>query len=86
MLLLVAGMSGIMSMDAKYYDTSASEVYVCTSKRSKKYHDNYRCRGLQKCNAEIELITIEEAKREDIQLAKYAIDFPPKFPKLKTHL
>lgn len=69
-LLLVAGMSGIMSMDAKYYDTSASEVYVCTSKRSKKYHDNYRCRGLQKCNAEIELISIEEAKKRGYTACK----------------
>lgn len=62
-VLLVAGMSDIMIVGAKYYDASTSEVYVCTSKCSKKYHDNYRCRGLQKCNAEIELISIEEAKK-----------------------
>ena len=59
--LLVAGMSGMMSVDAKYYDASASKVYVCTGKYAKKYHNDYECKGLQKCSAEIITLTVEEA-------------------------
>lgn len=61
--LLIAGISGIMSVDAKYYDASASEVYVCTGKYAKKYHNDYECKGLQKCSAEIITLTVEEAEK-----------------------
>ena len=37
-------------------------VYICTGPKSEKYHRSKDCRGLNKCSASIEKITLAKAK------------------------
>ena len=37
-------------------------VYICTGPESKRYHSNSNCRGLNKCSASIEKVTVAKAK------------------------
>lgn len=69
-VLLIAGMSGIMSIEANDGDKEEVKVWVCTGPHSKRYHNNEECRGLQKCSAEIELISIEDAKKRGYTACK----------------
>ena len=63
MVLLLVGSTGVMSVEANDSSKEEVKVWVCTGPHSKRYHNNEECRGLQKCSAEIELISIEEAKK-----------------------
>lgn len=69
-VLLVAGMSSIMSIEANDSSKKEVKVWVCTGPHSKRYHNNEECRGLQKCSAEIELISIDEAKKRGYTACK----------------
>lgn len=40
----------------------SSMVYICTGPESKRYHSNSNCRGLNKCSASIEKVTVAKAK------------------------
>ncbi|WP_298501810.1 hypothetical protein [uncultured Maribacter sp.] len=39
-----------------------TQVYICNTKSSKKYHYSKSCRGLSRCSASIEDVTIKKAK------------------------
>jgi len=39
-----------------------ASVYICTGKSAYSYHKNRSCRGLNRCNAEIEKVSPEYAK------------------------
>lgn len=69
-VLLLVGSTGVMSVEANDSDKKEAKVWVCTSPHSKRYHNNEECRGLQKCSAEIELISIEEAKKRGYTACK----------------
>jgi hypothetical protein len=42
--------------------TKEVEVFICTSKSSKKYHLKKECSGLQKCKSKIKKITKKKAE------------------------
>ena len=71
-IMLLAGMSGIVSVDAQDNQASrSSKVWICTGPYSKKYHNNYDCKGLQKCSADIIDVTISEAKERGYTECKF---------------
>ena len=39
-----------------------TQVYICKTKSSKKYHYSKSCRGLSRCSTTIEGVTIKKAK------------------------
>lgn len=41
---------------------SNSKVWVCTGESSKRYHAYNDCKGLSKCSASIDEVTLEEAE------------------------
>jgi len=60
MLTLASGYTGAITQPA---ETTATMVYICTGKSSKRYHKTDECRGLDNCSGDIKLITIEKAKQ-----------------------
>ena len=46
--------------------TNKEEVFICTGKGAKCYHNNRKCWGLNKCgeNAEIVKLSLDKAKKE----------------------
>lgn len=42
--------------------TKEVEVFICTSKSSKKYHLKKDCRGIKRCKAKIKKITKKKAE------------------------
>lgn len=50
---------------------STEYVYVCTGPKAKSYHKDENCMGLQSCSAEVEQVSIEEAKDEGRKPCRY---------------
>ena len=46
----------------RFEPLQSSMVYICTGPESKRYHSNSNCRGLNKCSASIEKVTVAKAK------------------------
>lgn len=44
------------------FKTKEKEVFICTTKSSKKYHLKKDCRGLKKCSSKIKKITQKKAE------------------------
>jgi len=42
----------------------SENVYVCIGKSATRYHNTYYCRGLSNCRADIEEVSVAEAKRK----------------------
>ena len=49
----------------------ASNVFICKSKSSKRYHLKEKCRGLSACKAGVSEITLEKAKSIGRTLCKW---------------
>lgn len=45
-----------------------TDVYICNSKSSKKYHFKETCRGLNACKHEIIKISLKEAKEKGLEI------------------
>ena len=43
--------------------TTTDNVYVCTGKYSKSYHNNLKCRGIKACKSEVKTISLAEAQK-----------------------
>lgn len=39
-----------------------TNVYICTGKSAYSYHNKRSCRGLNRCNADIKIVSLEYAK------------------------
>ena len=50
---------------------STEYVYICTGPQAKSYHKDTNCMGLQSCSAEVEQVSIEEAKDEGRKPCRY---------------
>ncbi len=74
MLMLIAGMSGIVSVDAQDYDASASKVWICVSPNAKRYHRDYDCKGLQSCKHDIIEVSVAEAQDRGLTKCKMCYD------------
>ncbi len=58
-------LSTLTSFDCyKRVETESSEtyVYICTGKSSKRFHKTSKCNGLNRCNGDIQKVTISKAK------------------------
>ncbi len=42
-------------------DTEAVTVYICTGPKSKRYHNDNSCRGLNRCSGSVVQISLNEA-------------------------
>lgn len=51
--------------------THIEYIYICTGPQSKSYHKDDECYGLQKCSADIEEITLDEAKKQNRKPCRY---------------
>lgn len=58
LFILLSPIHSPLSVD----NVSTSYVYVCTGPKSKRYHGNKNCRGLQNCSEEIKKVTVDKAK------------------------
>lgn len=52
------------------YQTKEKEVFICTSKSSKKYHLKKDCSGIKKCKSKIKKITKKKAENVGRTLCK----------------
>lgn len=52
----------LFSMIANHLNTK-SEVFICKTASSKKYHYSSNCRGLSRCSTKIYKVSLEEAKK-----------------------
>lgn len=52
------------------FQTKEKEVFICTTKSSKKYHLKKGCSGLKKCKSTIKKITKKKAKNVGITLCE----------------
>ena len=52
------------------YQTKEKEVFICTSKSSKKYHLKKDCSGIKKCKSKIKKITMKKAENVGRTLCK----------------
>jgi len=43
-------------------NSNTSSVYICTGEKAYSYHKNRTCSGLNRCQAEIRMVTLEYAK------------------------
>ena len=50
---------GVISVAPK---DNSSDVYVCTGRYAKRFHNDEECKGLQSCRSEIVTMSIEEAE------------------------
>nr|WP_199158173.1 hypothetical protein [Pedobacter sp. ASV2] len=48
-----------------------TDVYICSSGNTKKYHNDSKCRGLSNCQYKIVKITLEKAKKDGMTLCKW---------------
>lgn len=75
-LLIIFGLTASHNKDSKpasLYQTlpNIEQVYVCTGPQAKSYHNDANCMGLQSCSAEVEQVSIEEAKDEGRKPCRY---------------
>lgn len=61
MLAMAAG--GIDANTQRTTEADATMVYICTGKSSKRYHKTDECRGLDNCQGDIKLVTLEKARQ-----------------------
>lgn len=54
----------VFSLSILFSSSNTGEVYICLGKYAKKYHLVNTCRGLNNCKAEINNVTLENAKRK----------------------
>ncbi len=52
------------------YQTKEKDVFICTSKSSKRYHLKKDCRGIKKCKSKIKTISKKKAKNVGRTLCK----------------
>lgn len=50
-----------------FSNESYSEVYICNSKSSKKYHYKKECRGLNACKQEV--VSVKKSQAQDLGLS-----------------
>lgn len=64
--LLLAAMALALSLSccsgSKNSDLAEGEVYICTGRYSKRYHNNRDCEGLQHCGGSIVKVKTAEAQ------------------------
>jgi hypothetical protein len=64
--LLTIALWGVLcsssTTDSPHIGNSNSSVYICTGKTAYSYHNNRSCRGLNRCSAEIQKVSLEYAK------------------------
>ena len=52
------GVSGVRYIEPE----KSGDVYVCTGRYAKRFHNDEECKGLQSCRSEIVTMSIEEAE------------------------
>lgn len=62
LLLLCPVFSACSEKKGVTFTTPESKVWVCTGGSSKRYHAYDNCKGLSKCSASIDEVTLEEAE------------------------
>ena len=50
--------------------THGESVYICTSSKATKYHRTQYCRGLSRCNSQIQMMTQEQAENRGMTPCK----------------
>lgn len=73
MLLIACIFSIEDNLAAKQYsvfENKTEKVYICVSKRAKRYHCNKNCKGLRNCKHEIKTITLEVAQKRGLTPCK----------------
>ena len=61
-LLTLMLLAGNATTDNTVNLANESYVYICTGPKSERYHNTKNCRGLNKCSASIEKVTLKKAK------------------------
>jgi hypothetical protein len=61
----------VVSIFCSFIPPIASNVFICKSKSSKRYHLTKTCRGLSACKAGVSEITLEKAKGLKRTLCKW---------------
>lgn len=62
LLLTLILLAGNVATDTTNNQANETYVYICTGPKSEKYHSSKDCRGLNRCSATIEKITLTKAK------------------------
>ena len=58
--LTIVSIIGVANVDKQNKPTE--KVWICTSPKAYRYHNNQDCKGLQNCSYDIIKVTISEAK------------------------
>ena len=51
-------------------------VYICTGPKAEKYHKTDRCRGLNRCSADIKKVSLDEANETWCLFHLLQLNFP----------
>ena len=57
----------ILTIGISAAPTQASNVYICVSPGSKKYHGNRNCSGLNRCTHRIDRVSLQDAKDRGLE-------------------
>lgn len=65
LLILSFTLTGLfIQPESSIKESQNSDVYICASKSSKKYHYKKNCRGLNACNHEIRKVSLSDARKK----------------------
>lgn len=60
--LLLFPLLGSGEIETSNCTSKAKSVYICTGPQSKVYHSTNECKGLSRCSASVDAVTLKEAQ------------------------